>query len=158
MALTSANAIQALPRLTWRGLYAPYEDASVDFGHRLAPREYYDIPAAGHDHTGRLPHKVNGLLYFVNGVEGYNEAFPKNWNKWRAALFDGSSGDLDHPVLGKFRARFEGGSLQVVSRVTAGIIVRASWTETNDRVDQPNKFVDPEPDAFTIAKAAEVAA
>lgn len=153
-----ARIIQGLPTLEWRGLYAPCDSAPVDFSHRQAERKYYGVDGAGHDNTGMDPMFPNLRLYFINGVEGDNEAFPHNWNAWRVALFDGSAGDFVHPVLGKFRARVLKGTIQFVSQTTAGVVVDVAFTSTIDSIDKPNKFIDAKPDVQTTAKAAAAAA
>ena len=106
---TAATIIQALRPFKWRGLTVLIESAPVDFAHRQSPREYYGINGEGHDHTGMAALKCHVRMFFLNTIE--KDSFPDKFGVWRKALFDGSSGDLEHPVLGKFRARVEGGVL-----------------------------------------------
>lgn len=121
---TPATIIQALRPFRWRGNTVLIESAPVDFEHRQAPREYYGIPGEGHDNTGMAALKCRVKMFFLNTVE--KDSFPDKWGVWQRALFDGSSGDLEHPVLGKFRARVEGGSIQFAAQTTAGVIVECN--------------------------------
>jgi hypothetical protein len=153
---TAATIIQALRPFKWRGNTVLIESAPVDFAHRQAPREYYGVNGEGHDNTGMAALKCRVKMFFLNTVE--KDSFPDKWGVWQRALFDGSSGDLEHPVLGKFRARVEGGSIQFAAQTTAGLIVEASFTETVDDIDKQSKFFDPEPSFVSVAKAASLAA
>ena len=151
-----AQIIQGLPPLTWRGMTAYIESAPVEFSHSQAERRYPYIDGAGHDWTGRDPVKIRVRLFFLETIDP--GAFAKKWPKWRRALFDGSSGPLEHPVLGSFLARVEGGSIAFAAQTTAGVIVDVTFTETVDNVDKPNRFREPTPGGVTVAKAAQKAA
>jgi prophage DNA circulation protein len=151
-----AQVIQGLRPFKWRGLTVFIESAPVDFAHGLAERKYPYINAAGHDWTGMDPLKVRVRMFFLETIDP--GAFTKKWTVWRKALFDGTSGPLEHPVLGKFQARVEGGSIAFAAQTTAGIIVDCSFTETVDNIDKPNKFTDPQPSVTEAAKSAQVAA
>jgi len=154
-----AQVIQALRPFRWRGLGILIESAPVDFSHSLAERRYPYIDGAGHDWTGRDPIKCRVRMYFFDaGIPGDLNAFTKKWPLWRKALFDGTSGALDHPILGRFQARVESGSIQYVATTTAGVIVDASFTETVDNIDKPTQVQDPQPSGVEVAVAAQVAA
>src|SRR5262249_35355539 len=73
-------------------------------------------------------------LYFVNTVEP--KSFPENWNRWQPALFDGTADELVHPVLGRVLARVLDGSIELVAKNRAGIIVDVTWTSTREELDQ----------------------
>src|SRR5262245_51552162 len=90
---SQANVIGQLPELTWRGLDpVPVEDASYDFSHDQAERRYPYVDGAGHDHTGRGPIRFTARLLFHNTLQA--DLYPHTWEEWRAALFDGASGEL----------------------------------------------------------------
>lgn len=152
-----AQIIQALRPLKWRGLEAWFiESAPVSFSHSLPERRYPFIDGAGHDWTGMDPFECPVRLYFLETVQ--RGLFTNVWPKWRKALFDGTSGDLEHPVLGTFRARPKAGTIGFAAQVTAGIIVDATFVSTVDNVDKPNAFSDPQPDGVQVARAAQLAA
>ena len=151
-----AQIIHGLPPLTWRGMTVLIESAPVEFAHSQVERRYPYTDGAGHDWTGRDPLKCRVRMFFLETLDP--GAFTKKWPRWRKALFDGSSGPLEHPVLGAFQARVEAGSIAFVAQTTAGITVDVSFTETVDNVDKPNKFREPTPGGVTVAKAAQKAA
>lgn len=152
-----AQIIHALRPLRWRGLEAFFtESAPVNFSHSLAERRYPYIDGAGHDWTGMDPLEIPVRLRFLETVK--RGLFTNTWPKWRKALFDGTSGDFEHPVLGKFRARVKGGSIGFVAQETAGVTVDVTFVSTVDNIDKPNTFKDPQPDGVQVAIAAQAAA
>jgi len=125
------NVIGLLPQLQWRGLKpVPVEDASYDFSHDQAERRYPYIDGVGHDHTGRGPLRFTVHLLFINTLQ--KNLYPHTWEDWRAALFDGSAGDLVHPELGTVRARVVSGSVKISAHSRAGVTVDVTWVETID--------------------------
>lgn len=129
--VTQANVIAGLPEFTFRGL-TPIPCATIDtpFGHTQVARPYPYIDVEGHDNTGRNACTFTVKLYFVNTV--LPNAFPGLWNDWKAALFDGSSDDCVHPVLGAMRARVMSGTIPLVATIRGGIVVDVTFTETRD--------------------------
>lgn len=151
-----AQIIHGLPPLTWRGMTVLIESAPIEGSHSLPARPYPYIDGVGHDWTGRDAHKCRVRMYFLETLD--KGAFTKKWPRWRKAIFDGSSGPMEHPILGAFQARAESWTIAFVAQTTAGIIVDVSFTETVDNVDKPNKFREPTPGGVQVAKAAEKAA
>lgn len=155
--MASASLIvNHLPKLSWNGLEAPCSEANYEFAHRQSEREYPYIDGAGHDHTGRGPIQFTATLLFVNTVDigGSDPWYPTVWERWREALLDGASGDLFHPDLGQVRARVVGSSVAIVAQNTAGVVVRVSWTETVDAVDEVATL---EGSGISVEAAASVA-
>lgn len=152
-----AQIIHALRPLKWRGLEAFFtESAPVNFSHSLAERRYPYIDGAGHDNTGMDPLECTVRLFFLETVK--SGLFKSTWPKWKRALFDGTSGDLEHPLLGRFRARVKGGTVGFAANVTAGSIVDVTFVSTVDNIDKPNQFKDPQPDGVQVAKEAQAGA
>ena len=135
---TPEIVIQGLPELSWRYKRAPCEIAPIDFSHGQAERRYPYVDAAGHDWTGRDPSKFNVRLFFLNTVQP--KSFPELWEDWRTALEDGSSGDLNHPILGIVRARVLSWHVDLKAQATAGIVVDVVFTETRDDLDTDLKY------------------
>lgn len=134
------NVIGALPELQWRGLDpVPVEEASYDFSHDQAERKYPYIDGAGHDWTGRGPIKFTAKLCFSNTLQP--DLYPHTWEDWRAALFDGSAGELVHPELGTINARVLSGSVKITAHNRAGIWVDVTWVESiKDPTKPPGDF------------------
>jgi hypothetical protein len=152
-----AQVIQALRPLKWRGLELWFiESAPVNFSHSLAERRYPYIDGAGHDNTGMDPLECTVRLRFLETVK--RGLFTNIWPKFRKAVFDGSSGDLEHPLLGKFRARVKGGQIGFAAQETAGVTVDVTFVSTVDDIDRPDQFKDPQPDGVQVAAAAQAAA
>jgi prophage DNA circulation protein len=127
-----ANIIAGLPEMTFRGLDPVHCSlVDTDFGHDQAERPYPYVDVAGHDNTGRRSSVIAVRLYFVNTL-GKPDVFPATWEDWRAALFDGSAGDLVHPLLGTIKARVMVGKAPLVATVRSGIVVDVTFTETRD--------------------------
>jgi hypothetical protein len=149
------RVIQGLPYLRWRGLAAHAELADFDFSHAQAPRAYPLIDGKAHDWMGMDAIPIKARLFFLNTVQ--KNSFPALWEQWRDALFDGSSGDLDHPVLGPLRARVMAGSVSVNAKQTAGVIVDVSWEQTNDDLDTFTIFEGVTISVISAAQAATAA-
>lgn len=151
-----ARAIYGLEPLTWRDMTAQCELAPFDFAHSQAERRYPYVDGFGHDNTGRDSLRFTTRLYFLNTVEP--GSFPDKWNAWRDALFDGSAGDLVHPVLGLVRARVMQGHVEYRAQTTAGVIVDVTFTETVDDPEVLFFFDSPTVALDAAAKAADNAA
>lgn len=147
-----ARVIQGLPKLTWRGLFAKCDDASFSFSHTQAARGAYGIDGDWHDHARRDSVKFRCKLYFINTLYGGGVVeFPDNYNKWQAAMLDGSPGPLRHPILGTVNARVESGDVNLVAQVTAGVIVSVNFTETRIDVTENTPFATPTVDIQALA-------
>lgn len=132
-----AHVIGSLPELSWRGLDpAPCEDASYEFSHEQIERRYAYRDGVGHDHTGRGPIRTNVRLHFNNTIRA--NLYPHTWEEWRAALFDGSAGELVHPELGTFDARVLQGSVHLTAQNRAGVTVEVLFVETIRDPDRPS--------------------
>ncbi len=152
-----AQIIQALRPLKWRGIELWFIDsAPVNFSHTLAERRYPYINGAGHDNTGMDPLDCQVRLRFLATVQ--RGLFTNVWPKFWKAVQDGSSGDFEHPVLGKYRARVKGGVIGFAAQEQAGISVDVTFVSTVDNIDKPNAFKDPPLDGVQVAKAAQVGA
>ena len=133
-----ARVIRDLPKLTWRGLFAPCEAAPVDFSHAQAVREQYQIDDAWHDHGGLKPLDIKVKLHFLNTMFDGVVWFPNEYNKWQAALFDGSPGKLRHPILGEIDAVVMSGSIALEARQSGGVSSVSRWPLwSRGRSDQP---------------------
>jgi hypothetical protein len=154
---SQVDVIGQLPELKWRSLVpVPVEDASYDFSHDQVERRYPYVDGAGHDHTGRGPIKFTARLLFINTLQ--EDLYPHTWQDWRAALFDGSAGDLVHPELGTVRARVIGGSVKITAHSRAGVAVEVTWIETLDNPDKaPADFAALSISLQAAAEAAETA-
>lgn len=153
--ITPLSILLGLPPLEWRGLSAPaYDTAPMSVTHSQAERKFPYIDGAGHDHTGRDPLSLTARIYFINSLNG-ETAFPEQFEAWKAALLDGSAGDLRHPAIGPVRARPASFSVTLDAKLTiAGAILDVTWVET---VDDPSQASDFEPlQANAAASAAHV--
>lgn len=147
-----ARVIQGLPKLKWRGLSAPCEAAPVDFSHQQVLREQYGLDAGWHDPAGRKPLDIKVTLHFINTMFDGIVWFPNEWNKWQKALFDGSPGKLQHPILGEVDAVVLNGSIQLEARQTGGVTVNATFQETLVDVTKPNDLKAATVDVKAVAK------
>lgn len=148
-----ARVIQALPKLTWRGLFAKCEDASFSFSQTQVERSAYAIDGAWHDHARREAIKFRCKLYFINTLySGGVVEFPDNYNKWQAAMLDGSTGPLRHPILGTINARVESGDVSLAAQTTAGVVVNVNFTETLVDVTKGTVFEAPAVDIQKLAQ------
>lgn len=129
--ITPNNVVQGLPLLTFRGEKAPpYDDLTFNFRHGQAERPYPYIDGASHEATGLDPEEIRARLYFLNGPGLGQENFPRLWNRWWDALRDGSPGEMVHPILGTRQVVVEGGSVQLTSRHTSGVICEVTFSTT----------------------------
>jgi hypothetical protein len=142
------SAVLGLARMKLDGLVSPeYDVASFDFDNCVTPRHYPYIDRDGHDNVGRKSHAGGFKLYFLNSLE--LESFPQKWDEWKRVLFDGSSKEMIHPLLGPLDVRIISGSVTVEARTTSGVLVEFKWEED---------LTDPTADAWDDATNVSVAA
>lgn len=153
MALPS-RVIRELPKLTWRGLFAPCEAAPVKGAHAQVERKAYGIPAAWHDPAGREPYSTDVKLHFLNCQFDGILWFPNKWNEWQKALEDDSPGKLRHPLLGEFDAVVKSWVVALDASRTAGVTVDVTFDETLVDVTKANAFKGPQVDVKAVAKQA----
>jgi len=154
MASLAIDVIQKLPPFTWRGLTAPpYDDISFQFAHDLAQRPWPYVDGIGHEWTGRGAIGFSLHLLFVNTLG--TDLFPGLWNDWREALFDGTAGDLSHPILGDFRAHVVDCQVEVVSSRKAGIAATVKFTETIEDPEVQNLLGPTEANIEALAAEAD---
>jgi hypothetical protein len=147
-----ARVIRDLPKLTWRGLFAPCESAPVDFSHAQVLREQYGIDDGWHDPAGRKPLDMKVRLHFINTQFDGVVWFPNEYNKWQAALFDGSPGKLRHPILGEMDAVPISGTIQLEARQSGGVTVDVTFQRTLIDVTKPSSLKTAQVDVKAVAK------
>lgn len=130
MAIAPHVAIQGLPAMSFRGVPAPpYDTAGFDFAHAQAERAYPYLKGKGHEACGLEPQEMRFTLYFLNTVGGPG-MFPELWERWWTELQDGAPGELVHPLLGPRDVVVRGGSVQLTSKVTSGLVVDVMFSTT----------------------------
>lgn len=157
MAVNPYEIVSALAPLRWRLLFAPTLDCSFDVKHTQAARSYPYLDVDGHDHTGRRSRPIRAVIRLMNGLDGRLDWYPTYWNAWRAALDDGSPGDLEHPNIGKIRARVEGYSVTSTAQNRSGVEVSIQFIETRENADQPANADAPALDLNLTAQNADAA-
>ncbi len=147
MAPTPASIIYGLPRMRFRGLNAPpYDVAGFNFAHSHGERAYPYVDGEAFEWTGLNSKRLGFTLYFVNTLEP--DSFPKAWNSWQKALFNGEPGELVHPLLGPVQAVVRGGDVQLSASLISGIVVNVTFsTAIRDPAEK-------RPDFTVKAKAA----
>lgn len=149
-----ARVIRDLPKLTWRGLFAPCEAAPVEIAHAQVEREQYGIDGAWHDHAGRKALDIKVKLHFLNTMFDGIIWFPNKWNDWQKALLDGSPGKLRHPILGEIDAVPITTSIQLEARQSGGVSVDVTFRETLVDVTKPSQLSTAQVDVKAVAKQA----
>lgn len=148
--------ISQLPAVAWRNLPEVHCDtADYDFSHSNAERRWPFIDGAGHDHAGRDPLPIKCTFYFLNTMLDGIEYYPDIWAQWRAALFDGVAGPLEHPDLGSFDAVVQSGSVRMNAQTRSGVIVSVNFVEHIDDPEKESPFSVATLDPETAAKAAD---
>lgn len=156
--VTPVTVIQGLATMTFRGLPAPpYDGASFSFAHGQAERAYPYIRGKGHEHTGLDAEELPFTLYFLNTVGGPG-MFPELWERWWAALQDGSPGPLVHPLLGPRDVVVRGGDVQLTSKVTSGVIVNVTFSTTLLDPEQEQALQSLQVNVTALAARADAAA
>jgi hypothetical protein len=154
---TPETVIQGLAPARWRNLPpAPCGIADFTFSHSQIARKYTYVDVGGDHHTGREPIFFKRTWYFLNTLE--KNLFPDLFERYRNALFDGTSGDFEDPVLGLLRAVVLEGTVKVSPAVTAGVIVEATFKETRDDIEDGYAFEGAAVSMISVAQAAETAA
>lgn len=151
------DAISALAPLRWRGLTAPCESASYEHANTLPVREYAYVEGDGHDSTGRRSVRISCVLHFVNGLFDKVQWYPGEWHTWRAAMFDGTVGELEHPDLGRFNARCDTSSVRLTAQNRGGVVVEVVFVESLPDPESRTEFATASVDVGLAAAAADQA-
>jgi prophage DNA circulation protein len=130
-------AILNLSPLKWRGISVYVSTIETPFHQTQVPRNYPYVPVPGHDWTG-FDLTVTATIHFLNTIEP--TLYPERWVEFRDAIFDGTSGPLEHPDLGEINACVLDGSFRISAQTTAGIIVTVTWSQTRDDVEEAVEF------------------
>jgi prophage DNA circulation protein len=93
-------------------------------------------------------------LHFLNTIKP-GDWYPTKWNDFRAALEDGSAGDLDHPDLGSVRARVLTWDVALNAQNRGGVVVEVVWEETIDNLDERVVFLGPDISPKALAAGAD---
>lgn len=128
--MTNANQVtHGLPRLTFRGIEAPpYNTAGFNFSHDQAEKKFPFVNGAAHEHVGLNPLELPVTMFFHNNLGA--GLFPELWDEWRDALFDGSPGEIVHPLAGTRLVVVRGGNVALTARITAGVTVQVTFSTT----------------------------
>jgi hypothetical protein len=138
---TALTAIQDLPLLSFQGLEpAPYDTAGFSWSHRHGRNTFVNVNGATHPWTGLNPFPLPVRMHFINGINNRIDWFPDLWNEWMPVLLNGEPGRLTHPLLGDVDAVVTGGSVTLVARHTAGVIVDVTFENTLKDPEQELTF------------------
>lgn len=150
------DMLHRLPELQWRGLTAAVESAPLQNAHEQTPRRVAYIDGTGHDNTGSVGYSCTAKLWFVETVKAGD--FSTNLGKWIAAVEDGSSDKLVHPIRGPMRARVVNWTINLHAGNRGGTDMTVAWAQTIDDFDavKPLQTIDIDPSA--LAEAGETAA
>lgn len=151
----SNSVILNLAPLRWRGIALYVSQIETTFSHRQIERQYPYVDVPGHDHTGFNGVQTTGTLHFLNTIEP--GMYPDKWLAFRDAIFDGSSGPLEHPDVGEITACVTEGSLRITAQSTAGILCTVTWVQTRDEVEDEVEFGTPGGQSEESADAADEA-
>ena len=159
------DIIGELRPLSWRGLNAPARNANYTLAHRQAKHPTPYIDGAAHQWTGRECVQFTAELVFNNTMDEYGQIlsagetaplYPDYWDEYRATLFDGKPGELQHPDLGKIRAVVQSVSVKVDAMDRGGIAVTVEWEETTEH-GKEQLFIAPTVGAKESAAAVDAA-
>lgn len=148
----ASDVILSLPLLRWRGLPAHCESAPLHGQHDQAERRVPYRDGAGHDHTGRAPYTTQVRLWFVETIGSYGDL-----PAWLEAVEDGSSGELLHPLRGKFQARVLTWDIDLNASNRGGVPMDVTFTETVDDYDDIKALGTLDISPSDVAEAAEQA-
>jgi prophage DNA circulation protein len=151
----SNDVILRLAPLKWRGISLYVSQIETPFSHRQIARPYPYVDIPSHDHTGFEGVRPTATIHFLNTIEP--GMYPDKWLEFRAAVFDGSSGPLEHPDLGEITARVADGSLRITAQSVAGITCTVTWVQTRDEVEDVVEFGTPGGESEEAAEAADEA-
>ena len=151
----SNQVVLKLAPLRWRGIALYVSEIVTDFSHSQVERPYPYVDVPGHDHTGFDGVKVTATLHFLNTIEP--GMYPDRWLPFRDAVFDGSSGPLEHPDVGEITARVLNGSLRITAQSIAGVMCSVTWVQSRDEVSDVIGFGIPGGESEENAEAADEA-
>jgi prophage DNA circulation protein len=123
----------------WRDVPFVCGPLSFGFDQQHAIHTYPDRDAGYVESTGRNLATYTFTAIFRRGVVGDgggSDAFPNGMLRFLAACADRTAGDLDHPILGKVRAKCQNVRAQVDPNRRDGADVEVSFIEATDREDE----------------------
>jgi hypothetical protein len=153
-----------LLELSFKGISFPYAKLHTRLRHDLAIHKFADRDGAHIEGTGRAPLEITARVPLLNGLDaGINETwqrplYPFVRDLLLAACSDRSSGELQHPELGKtLTCKVQTMEWELEAQVRSGVWVDFAWIETDDSGDSLDQALSvPSPLANAQAAAADL--
>lgn len=138
--LGSVNDLFAqLKEFVWKGVSVPVSTFEQDVRQDLVVHKFVDRNGAYVECTGRHPVEITAEIPFLNTIySAANESwaqgalYPYQWRLFLKACLEGTSGILQHPELGPLNCKLQSARTVWSGKVRSGVIVRASWVESDD--------------------------
>ncbi len=132
--ITRSSLFEQLLPYTWRGIAFPCASFEVELTQDHVEHKYPDRDGARVEGTGRNPLVFHARVLFRNGIArgGFEELYPTTFRMFLAACGDRSTGELQHPELGKVQVKCKSAKVHWDANKRDGVDVDVVWVETID--------------------------
>lgn len=137
-----ADIFGGLLEAKWRGVAFPTVSFRLPIQQDVAEHLWPDRDAGHVEATGRRPARHEFTISFRNGLvpskgETWRrgELYPTQWRSFLAACLDRTTGELQHPELGKLKCKVVSAVTDWHSRARDGVDMHVVWIESDDDED-----------------------
>jgi hypothetical protein len=159
--MSGEDVLSGLLPFAWKGVYFPSAAFRVRLKQDVAMHDYADRDGAHVEGTGRAALEFSARIPFINGIDlspaeagVLQPVYPVAFRKFLEVAADRSRGDLQHPELGRIKARLLELDTDWSAQTRGGVMVDVTWVEDTDKPsDLESLLLNPSP-AQALAEAA----
>lgn len=161
---TAIPLFEQLLNFSWRGIALPVSSIEVELSQDMVEHRSWRKAGAAIEATGLAPLQIEAEIPFLNSVvagkgEKWDGAlYPTVFRKFVASFKSDVAGKLIHPEFGSLTCKPK--TLHIVhsSERRDGVVVKATWIETNEQENVPNDKSPPVISDISAAKSLDASA
>ena len=137
------DVLATLQECSFRGIPFPVTAIDESFGHDAPQHKSMDRDGAFVENTGRNPFVFGVVAPFIarslsrGQNETWDDLYPTQFERFRAACLDRTTGDFVHPLYGTFKVKATDWRSSMNADERGGQTVSVTFVETRDDADEP---------------------
>ncbi len=137
------DVLATLQECSFRGIPFPVTAIDESFGHDTPQHKSMDRDGAFVENTGRNPFVFGIVAPFIarslsrGQTETWDDLYPRQFERFRTACLDRTTGDFVHPLYGTFKVKATDWRSSMNADERGGQTVSVTLVETRDDADAP---------------------